>query len=94
MTTTSYEAHAKYTGTNFTVATKTLLASALDHTALLGGYGIHSVDSKNGKQEYTAFRQSTSWINFTYGQHCLSDIPRIWEPDEAWPIQKHYMVWD
>ena len=42
--------------------------SALDHTALLGGYGIHSVDSKNGKQEYTAFRQSTSWINFTYGQ--------------------------
>ena len=24
--------------------------------------------SKNGKQEYTAFRQSTSWINFTYGQ--------------------------
>ncbi len=68
MTTTSYEAHVKYTGTNFTVAAKTLLASALDHTALLGGYGIHSVDPQNGKQEYTAFRQSTSWINFTYGQ--------------------------
>ena len=42
MTAFSYEAHLKYSGRNYTFAAKTLMASALDHTALLGGYGrIH-----------------------------------------------------
>lgn len=72
MTALSYEAHLKYTGRSFTFAAKTLLASALDHTALLGGYGIHSVDPANGAQEYTPFRHSTTWINLTYG--------RKWKP--------------
>lgn len=67
MTTFSYEAHLKYTGRNFTVAAKSLMASALDHTALLGGYGVSVVDPRTGKQEYTPFRHSTTWVNFTYG---------------------------
>lgn len=72
MTALSYEAHLKYTGESFTFAAKTLLASALDHTALLGGYGVHAVDSRTGEQEYTPFRHSTTWINLTYG--------RKWKP--------------
>ncbi|NDV55796.1 hypothetical protein D0T51_08675 [Parabacteroides sp. 52] len=67
MTTFSYEAHVKYTGRSFTVAAKTFLASALDHTLMMGGYGIRSIDPANGEQQYTPFRHSTSWINFTYG---------------------------
>lgn len=67
MTTYSYEAHLKYTGQNYTFAAKSLMASCLDHTALLGGYGISSINPDNGEQEYTPFRHSTSWVNFTYG---------------------------
>lgn len=68
MTALSYEAHLKYAGPNFTVAAKSLLASSLDHAALIGGYGISSVDPATGEQEYTPFRHSTSWVNFTYGK--------------------------
>ena len=68
MTTTSYEAHFCYRSNTLYVAAKSLLASALDHSALLGGYGIKSINPRNGEQEYTAFHHSTSWINLTYGQ--------------------------
>lgn len=68
LTALSYEAHLKYTGANCVLAAKTLLASCLDHTALLGGYGISSIDPATGEQAYTPFRHSTSWINFTYGK--------------------------
>lgn len=67
MTTYSYEAHARYSGRNFSVAAKTIMASALDQTALIGGYGIKTIDPANGKQAYTPFRHSTSWVNITYG---------------------------
>ena len=43
------------------------MTSALDHTALLGGYGVSSVDSYTDEQEYTPFRHSTTWVNFAYG---------------------------
>lgn len=68
VTALSYEAHIKYTGANYMFAAKSLLASCLDHTALLGGYGISSVDPVTGEQGYTPFRHSTSWVNFTYGR--------------------------
>lgn len=67
MTTFSYEAHLKYVATNYMFAAKSLMASCLDHTALIGGYGISSVNPETGEQEYTAFRHSTTWVNFTYG---------------------------
>lgn len=67
ITALSYEAHLKYTGTHYTFAAKSLIASCLDHTALLGGYGISSIHPGTGEQEYTPFRHSTSWVNFTYG---------------------------
>lgn len=68
MTAFSYEAHLKYAGSNFTFAAKSLMASALDQTALIGGYGVSAVNQRNGEQEYTPFRHSTTWVNFTYGK--------------------------
>ncbi|MEG1544275.1 MAG: DcaP family trimeric outer membrane transporter [Tannerellaceae bacterium] len=68
MTTYSYEAHLKYAGHDFAFAAKSLMASALDQTALLGGYGVSAVDPATGKQEYTPFRHSTTWVNMTYGK--------------------------
>lgn len=68
MTTYSYEAHVKYTGNNFTIAAKTIMASSLDQTALIGGYGVSKINENNGEQEYTPFRHSTSWLNITYGK--------------------------
>lgn len=67
MTTFSAEAHLKYVGPDFTFAAKSLMASCLDQTALIGGYGISSINPENGEQEYTPYRHSTSWVNFTYG---------------------------
>ncbi|MDL2281994.1 hypothetical protein LJC44_02615 [Parabacteroides sp. OttesenSCG-928-G06] len=61
------EAHLKYSGKNMMFAAKTLLGSLTDHSAMLGGYGIHSANTHTGEQEYTPFRHSTSWVNFTYG---------------------------
>ena len=49
------------------MAAKSFLASSLDHTVMIGGYGISAIDQSTGKQEYTPYRHSTSWINFTYG---------------------------
>lgn len=68
MTTLSYEAHVRYTGSNFMVSAKSFLASALDHTCMLGGYAVSSLDQTTGAQEYAAFRHSTSWLNMTYGK--------------------------
>lgn len=67
MTALSFEAHFKYTGRNYMVAAKSLMASALDQTALIGGYGVSAINPVNGEQEYTPFRHSTTWVNFTYG---------------------------
>lgn len=68
MTAFSYEAHAKYTGRSFMIAAKSILASSIDNSAMLGGYGVSSIRPGNGKQEYTPFRHSTSWLNVTVGQ--------------------------
>lgn len=67
ITSFSAEAHLKYTGKNFMFAAKSLLASGLDHTALLGGYAVSGIDPENGEQDYTPFRHSTSWVNLTVG---------------------------
>ncbi len=72
MTAVSGEAHLRYHTKKFNLSAKTLLASALDHTLLLGGYGVTSVSEETGEQEYTAIRNSTSWINISYGE--------VWKP--------------
>ncbi len=64
----SYEAHFKYTAKNYMVAAKSMIHEMTDHTATIGGYGVSRVtDELSGKQSYTPFRHSSSWVNFTYG---------------------------
>ncbi|WP_280749689.1 MULTISPECIES: hypothetical protein [unclassified Parabacteroides] len=60
-------AHLKYTNGPVAFAAKTMVGSMTDHSVMLGGYGVHAIDAKTGEQEYTPFRHSTSWVNFTYG---------------------------
>ncbi|MFI3292946.1 MAG: hypothetical protein SNG27_06590 [Rikenellaceae bacterium] len=66
MSALSGEVHLKYHNKKLNIAAKSLLASALDHTLLLGGYGVSSVSS-TGEQEYTPLHHSTTWLNITYG---------------------------
>lgn len=68
MTALSTEIHLKYLVGGFRFAMKSILASALDHTAMLSGYGVTGVDSRTGEQQYTPFRHSTTWVNITYGK--------------------------
>lgn len=72
LTSLSYEAHIKYTNRDWMVAAKTLLASNLTQTSMLGGYGITKIDRRTGEQEYAPMRHSSSWLNVVYG--------RKWKP--------------
>ena len=57
----SGEAHVKYVKNKFSLAAKTLLSSNLTMTSTVGGYGVTSVDSRTGEQEYAPLRVSHSW---------------------------------
>ncbi len=72
LTALSAEAHFRYTKDRFSLSAKSLYASALDHTLLLGGYAVTSISSVTGEQEYTPIRNSTSWVNISYG--------KVWKP--------------
>jgi hypothetical protein len=69
ITSLSYEAHAKYTQGLLYLAGKTILSSNMNHTAMLGGYGVCGIDALTGEQQYTPFRHSTTWVNAVYGKH-------------------------
>lgn len=64
----SAEAHVKYTYDQLLVSAKTVLGSNLTQTSTVGGYGITSIDTHNGKQEYTPLRTSSTWFNIAYGK--------------------------
>lgn len=68
ITTLSYEAHVKYTNKNWFVGAKSVLGSNLTQASGLGGFGIKSIETKTGEQEYTPIRFSSSWLNVVYGQ--------------------------
>lgn len=68
ITTLSYEAHLKYTGEKLYFAAKSTLGANMTHISMTGGYGIKSVDAVTGKREYTAFRNSSTWVNIAYGK--------------------------
>ncbi len=63
----SGEFHLDYTSGKFHLGAKTLLASSLDHTLLLGGYGVTSISDKTGERDYTPIKNSTSWLNISFG---------------------------
>lgn len=64
----SGEAHVKYTYNKLMVAAKTVLSSNLTQTSTIGGYGITSVDTRTGEQEYTPLRVSHTWLSVMYGK--------------------------
>lgn len=68
VTSLSGEAHFKYKKDNWMVSGKTLLASNLTQTCMLGGYGITAIDARTGEQEYTPYRHSSTWLNIVYGK--------------------------
>jgi hypothetical protein len=68
ITSLSCEAHVGYTSGLLYLAGKTMLASNMNHAALLGGYGVSAIDPVTGEQQYTPFRHSTTWINAVYGK--------------------------
>lgn len=67
VTSLSFEAHAKYTSRDWLVAAKTLLASNLTQTSMLGGYAVTAIDARTGEQSYTPYRHSMTWLNIVYG---------------------------
>lgn len=72
ITTLSYEAHLKYISKDWFVGAKSVLGSNLTQASGLGGFGISSIDTHTGKQEYTPIRMSSTWMNVVYG--------RKWKP--------------
>jgi len=68
VTSFSYEGHAQYRRPSLFVAGKTILASNMNHAALLGGYGVSAIDNTTGEQQYTPFRHSTTWVNVVFGE--------------------------
>lgn len=69
---TSGEVHMLYSNDMWRFAAKSLYASDLSHTTMLGGYGITSIDPVTGEQEYAPMHNSTTWVNLTYG--------KVWSP--------------
>lgn len=67
LTTFSYELYSEYAYQKLKIAAKTLLDSNQGHNTMLGGYGVTKQDARTGKQDYTAFRNSTTWLNVVYG---------------------------
>ncbi len=64
----SFGAYAGYTYRLFSLSAKTILGQNLSDMCMLGGYGIIQKDSHTGKQEYTNFKHSSSWLNVSYGK--------------------------
>ena len=74
ITSLSYELHAKYSQNKFQLSGKTLLSSNQTHNVMLGGFGVSEINNRTGKQDYTPFRYSTSWLNFVYGKKYQGSI--------------------
>ncbi|WP_280745450.1 MULTISPECIES: hypothetical protein [unclassified Parabacteroides] len=74
VTSVSLMAQAQYRADKLFLAGKTLLASNQTHTAMLGGYGVSSVDPATGEQEYTPSRHSTTWLNAVYGTNWKGNL--------------------
>ena len=68
VTSVSGEAHVKYQDENWLVQAKTLMASNLTQTSMIGGYGVTAIDSRTGEQEYAPFMHSSTWVNIVYGK--------------------------
>ena len=64
----SGELHAKYQDKDWFIAAKTLYATNLAHTCMLGGYGVTAIDPRTGEQDYAPYHHATAWLNVVYGK--------------------------
>jgi hypothetical protein len=67
LTSFSYDLHAKYQTAKWQFAGKTVLASNLTNSVMLGGFGVSEIDGRTGERKYVPFKHSTSWLNVVYG---------------------------
>lgn len=74
MTAVSAEFHLRYKDDKLYFALKSIYASALDNTTMLGGYAVTSIDSVTGEQTYTPLHNSTTWLNIAYGKRWIPSI--------------------
>lgn len=70
----AFTAYLKYTDNLFSVGAKTIYGSNMTHLSMLGGYGVKSQNSETGELEYTNFKTSSSWVNFSYGKKYLCNL--------------------
>ena len=63
----SFQAYLRYTENLFSIGLKTTYGQNNGNLTMLGGYGIKSIDPETGKQEYTNFNFSSSFLNLSYG---------------------------
>ena len=68
ITSFSYDLHARYSKNKLYLAGKTILSANQTHNVMMGGFGVSCIDCCTGKQNYTPFRHSTSWLNIVYGK--------------------------
>lgn len=68
VTSVSAELHAKYQQKNWQISGKTILANNLTHCSMLGGFAVSAINERTGELDYTPFRHSMTWLNFTYGK--------------------------
>jgi hypothetical protein len=67
VTSLSGEAHVQYSSKDWFVAAKTTLACNMTQASMLGGYGVTSTNERTGEQKLTPIRNSSTWLNVTYG---------------------------
>jgi hypothetical protein len=70
----SLTAHLKYTENLFSISAKTTYGLNMAHLSMLGGYGVKKQDAETGKQTYTNFKTSSSWLNVAYGKKYLANL--------------------
>ena len=64
----SLDAYVQYQSDNLLVTAKSVLGENLSQLCMLGGYGVTSVSSLNGRENYTPIRNSSTWFNAVYGK--------------------------
>ncbi|OFX83244.1 MAG: hypothetical protein A2W99_12500 [Bacteroidetes bacterium GWF2_33_16] len=63
----SYMGYFKFQKPKLVVKGKAVYGQNLSENILLGGYGVSSIDSLSGKEEYTPFNHLYLWTNIVYG---------------------------
>ncbi len=64
----SFVAFGQYTKGKFAARAKTMFGSNTAHLLMMSGYGVTATSALNGAWDYTPLRNTTTWVDLTYGQ--------------------------